>query len=239
MTTTSSRARQCLAHPLAVGERMHRVARLDQHGAVAVGMIAEDLVGDDIARHQPGDETMTRDRRAWFGIVGTAVGATAEQRHEVRVEVHAARNPEVAGQQDDELLQVAVERRVRRHLDAEVFVDRDAAGGLADGARCGTNDGFVDAGAIARLGDVDHPQVSDDLVETVGVVGQPPVGQHVLLDEYRQDRGEEMRVTTGPGPQVDVGQISRFGAARIDDDQGPRRIVGDLLEDLARLRKAM
>ena len=99
-------------------------------------MIAEDLVGDHVARHQPGDEAVSGDRRARLGIARPAIASPPpQQRHEVRVEVHPAGDPEVAGEQHDELLEVAVQRRVRRHLDAEVFVDRHAAGRRADRPR--------------------------------------------------------------------------------------------------------
>ena len=38
---------------------------------------------------------------------------------------------------------------------------------------------------------------------------------------------------------MDVGQVCRFGTPRVDDDQCPRRIVGNLLEDLPSLGEAV
>ena len=42
-----------LAHARAVGEGVGRVGGLDQHRAEALRMVAEDLVGDHVARHIP------------------------------------------------------------------------------------------------------------------------------------------------------------------------------------------
>ena len=53
-----------LAHALAVGERVHRVAALDDHRPEAVGMVGEDLVGDHVAGHEPGDDAVAADGRA-------------------------------------------------------------------------------------------------------------------------------------------------------------------------------
>ena len=47
-----------LAHPLAVGDRVDGVAGLDEQGPEPVGMIGQDLVGDHVARHEPGDEAV-------------------------------------------------------------------------------------------------------------------------------------------------------------------------------------
>ena len=49
-----------LAHARPVGERVGRVGRLDEHRPVAVGVIGEDLLGDHVARHEPGDDPRVR-----------------------------------------------------------------------------------------------------------------------------------------------------------------------------------
>ena len=82
-------------------------------------------------------------------------------------------------------------------------------------------------------------QVREHLVEAVGVLGQPAVGEHLLLDEHGQQCREQIGVTTRPRPEVDVGEIGRLGAPRVDDDQRAVRVVGDLLEDPAGLREAV
>ena len=56
-----------------------------------------------------------------------------------------------------------------------------------------------------------------------------------LIDQHGQQCGEQIGVATGPRAEVDVGQIGALGAPWVNDDQGTRRIVGDLLEDLAGL----
>ena len=52
-----------LAHPAAVGERVRRVAALDEHRPVAARVVGEDLVGDHVARHEPADDLRAGDRR--------------------------------------------------------------------------------------------------------------------------------------------------------------------------------
>ena len=62
---------------------------------------------------------------------------------------------EVAGDEVDELLEVGAQRRVRRLLDAEVLVDRDAAAGAGDAAGGGAHVGLGHAGTGAPVGDGD------------------------------------------------------------------------------------
>ena len=99
--------------------------------------------------------------------------------------------------------------------------------------------GLVDAGLGARLGDVDRAQVGHQLVEPVGVLGEPGVGEQTVLHEDRQHRRQQVGVATGPRAQVDVGQVGRLGASRVDDDQRAGRVVGELLEDPAGLLDAV
>ena len=51
------------AHALAVGDRVQRVARLDDHRPVAVRVIGEDLLGDHVAGDEATDEPRPDDRR--------------------------------------------------------------------------------------------------------------------------------------------------------------------------------
>ncbi len=80
---------QGLAHRLAVGERVDRVARLDEHRPEAVGVIADDLLGDHVARDEAGDESVAGDGGGRFAATGLARAATAAERGEAGVEVHA------------------------------------------------------------------------------------------------------------------------------------------------------
>ena len=75
----------------------------------------------------------------------------------------------------------------------------------------------------------------EHLVEPVGVLGQPAVGEHLLLDQHGQECREQVGVTARPWAEVDVGELGRLGAPRVDDDQRAARVVGDLLEDPAGL----
>ncbi len=50
-----------LAEASRIGERVRRVGGLDDHRPVAVGMVGEDLVGDDVARHHASDDPLPGD----------------------------------------------------------------------------------------------------------------------------------------------------------------------------------
>jgi len=52
----------------------------------------------------------------------------------------------------------------------------------------------------------------------------------VLLEQNPEQRDQQPCVRARPHGEVDVRQLRRLGAARIDDDQGPRRIRRDLLQ---------
>jgi hypothetical protein len=60
------------------------------------------------------------------------------------------------------------------------------------------------------------------------------VGDQVLLDHHRHQRGEQPRVGAGPYLQVDVGQLGGLGAPRVDDDHASRGVTGDLAQRRAR-----
>ena len=47
---------QRLTHARGVGERMNRVAAFDEQCSIAIWVIGENLVGDDVARQQPADD---------------------------------------------------------------------------------------------------------------------------------------------------------------------------------------
>ena len=55
----------------------------------------------------------------------------------------------------------------------------------------------------------------------------------------RRRRGEAPGVGAGPDLEVEVGQLGRLGAPRIDDDQRPRRVAGDLLQRRAGVGEAV
>ncbi len=128
--------RQRLAHAPAVGQRVGRVGALDEHGPVAGGMVGEDLVGDDVARHEAGDDAGADDRAAPLAparrarrLVGPGDG------HEARRHVLGPPVAEVAGQRPDQLLEVADQRGVQAHLHAEVLEHGHALGRRRCGGR--------------------------------------------------------------------------------------------------------
>ena len=88
-------------------------------------------------------------------------------------------------------------------------------------------------------GDVEVPERRLDLVQPDRVVGQPGPVDQALLDEDRHQRGQAPRVGAGPHGEVDVGQLRGLAAPRVDDDQRPLGIPGDLLERRPGVRDAV
>ena len=160
---------QRLAHALAVGERVHRIGALDQHRAVAIRMVGEDLLGNHVARDEPDDDLRADDRAAPLHRPGGSGGlrralplaqlGERQERHECVVGALAA---EVPGEQPDQALQVAVQRGVHVHLHAEVFEHRDALR-ARDPARDPAQQVFVHAADRGVSRDVDRAQRRLDL----------------------------------------------------------------------------
>jgi hypothetical protein len=65
------------------------------------------------------------------------------------------------------------------------------------------------------------------------VCPQEGVVDEVFLDDDAEDAGQAPGVGAGADLQVDVGQIRRLGAHRIDDDHAAGGVSGDLLEHRA------
>ena len=96
---------------------------LDEHRPEAVGVVGEDLVGDHVARDQPGDDAVAADGRA--SRVARAAPPTELRRCGCGCSSPPG-SPKLPVSSIDQLLEVGVERRVRRLLDAEVLEDRHA-----------------------------------------------------------------------------------------------------------------
>ena len=123
-------------------------------------------------------------------------------------------------------MQVAIERRVAVHLDAEILEDRhaprraDAAGRLASQL-------LGDTRALAVLRDREclegRPDTSsrrlDVLVEPGLVDADPPARGPLTIAASSQASVRRLHL------QVDVGQLGGLGAARIDDDQRALRVL--------------
>ena len=59
----------------------------------------------------------------------------------------------------------------------------------------------------------------------------------LLLHEHAEQRGQAEGVGAGAHLQVEVGELRGLRAARVDDDERARRVLGDLLQDDARARE--
>ena len=163
-----------LAHPLAVGDRVGRVARLDDHRPVALRVVGEDLLGDDVARDQPGDDRRADARACGARSPDRAPCGSAHEAASEDGEYWAPGLAEVAGEQPDQLLQVADQRGVPVHLHAEVLEHRHARRrGDAPGRR--PHEVLVDAADRALLGDRHVAAARPRLVEPGRVLGQPRV----------------------------------------------------------------
>ncbi len=218
MTTTQSSAASASRMRATVGQRVHRIRALDEHRPEAIGMVGQDLVGDHGARDQAGDDAMPADRAATI----TAALPTAPQAREPGVDVHPTLLREVARDQVDQLLEVRVQRAVRRLLDAQVFVDGHT-GRRGDATSDGAHIRLRHTGDRARLCDRHLREVGAQLVETVGVLSQPVTVEQRLLDQHTEQRGKTPSVRARTYLQVDVGHLRGLAASRIDHDQRPRR----------------
>ncbi len=109
-----------LAHPLRIGERVRGIRGLDDHRAIALGVIREDLVGDHVARHEPADDPSAGDGADVLGLAVTDVDE--HRRDEVR-----ARLAEATGQCDQQAMQVADQRGLVVHLHTEILEARERA----------------------------------------------------------------------------------------------------------------
>ena len=156
-------------------------------------------------------------------------GVRLDQRHHGRGDVLAAGVGEVAGEHPHQLLQVADQRRVPVHLDAEVL-ERGDARRRGHPPRRPANEVLVDTGDRAVLGDVERGEAGVDLVTPVGVLGEPGVGVQALLDDDRDHRGEQPRVPPRRDTEVEVGQLGRLGDPRVDHDHRAAGVVGDRLQ---------
>ena len=190
-------------------------------------MSGEDLIGDAVARHQAAEDAVVADRRA---TIATATSAC--EFPECRVEVHATLHPEVAGEDEDQLLEIAIEGRVGGHLDAEILEDRAAFGlGHRHGGVADLVEGH--AGLVGPLVEVDDGEHRFEFVETVGPFGEVRAVGEIFGDENLEHRAEKPSVTAGTDTQVDVGDLGRLGDARVDDDERAVGIVRHLLDDSA------
>ena len=108
---------------------MHRIGRLHQHGAVAVGVICEDLIGNYIAGHHAADDRRLNHR--------ALAGAAAAARDVLQIGRHVLRTffAEMPAKHPNQLFEIADQRGVVIHLNAQVLEHRHALG-LHNGVYC-------------------------------------------------------------------------------------------------------
>ncbi len=201
-------------------------------------MVGQDLLGDHVARHEPTDDAGADDRARPAALASLAAAVAAGQRHHRRGRVLRAGLAEVAGQQPEQLLQIARQRRVAVHLDAEVL-EGGHARRLGDAARRRPQELLVDT-AHRRV--VGHRQGAEDRFDVGApdrVLVEPRPRDQTLLHEHGHQRGQAPRVGTRPDGQVEVGELGRLAPTGIDDDQRAVGIAGDLLERGAGMGQAV
>ena len=71
------------------------------------------------------------------------------------------------------------------------------------------------------------------------MLSEPSVVEQVLLHEHGSQRRHGVEVRARPHLEVEVGEVGRLGAHRVDDDHRAARVLADLLEDRAGPREAM
>ena len=224
-----------LAHPRRVGERVRGVGALDDHRAqAAAGRSVRISSAIELPGISPVMIRSPRDRR-----LGVAAEVAAELAMP-RVDVHRPRAAEVAGQQEQQLLEVGVERRVRRLLDAEVLEDRDARGLRDAAARSRARGPRRRRSASAVLGDRHARELGEQRARRrVACAARKSSSSSSSSTSTASSAARQKASVPGPHLQMEVGQRGGLRAARIDHDQRARRILGDLLEDDARAREAV
>jgi hypothetical protein len=194
-------------------------------------MIGEDLVGDHVARHQPGQDPRARDR-------GTPHPRVAEQVHERRVQVHSPGIAEVPGQDPEHPIDVGAKRAVRSLLNPEVLECRHALC-TRDPARGGSDQRLVNS-AVARVArNVDAGEHLQHGLRAARVRREELVIDQILLHEHADHRRQAPGVRAGPHPQVVVGELRRIRKHGVHHDHRPLGVLGDLVQDHPRAREAL
>ena len=145
--------------------------------------------------------------------------------------------PKLPASSQSELLEVARQRGVQRHLHAQVLEHRHArrrrrCAGRPPARRPRPR-------RRSRSSGPRRPRRGAPRTSSTPVACSPSqrvVGQ-ALLHHHRADGGEAPRVGAGPHGEVVVGELGGLGAARVDDDERTVGIAGDLLQRGAGVRQ--
>ena len=210
----------------------------DDQRPVALRVVGEDLLGEDVARDQPTDDLRPDDRRHRPRGGVQLDAAHPQQAADAGHRVLPTGDGEVPGEQPHELLQIADQRRVAVHLHAEIL-ERSDARRRRDAPRGRPHQRLVDAADLAVPGDRHLTQRGQHVLDTGGVPRQPCTIDEPLVDEHGSHRRDEPRIATGPHPQVEVGHRRGLGDPWIDHDHRPVRVGGDRLQGGAGVRDAV
>ena len=170
---------------------------------------------------EPADDARAGDRSAADALPRSSPRG---ERHERGRDDRRARLAEVAGQQEEQPVQVAtsVEWRFICTPRSSKLGDARGRGRCGAAPRAPAPRGRRSLGAVG--GDRQRREVRQHLLEPVGVGGEPVARHRVLLHQHADHRGEQEGVGAGLHLEVDVGELGGLRAARIDDDQRARRV---------------
>ena len=208
-----------LAHAGAVGQGVDRVGALDEHRPEPVRVVREDLVGDRFARDEAGDDA-----------VRPPTGLALPLRRSRRTREPGHAGVDVHARPARPKLPVSSRSPSRGTSSACCSAPLDARGprrstrssrGRGAGRRPRTSV-LVHAGPRAGSAMSTLAIGPSRASPLVGVVLEELRSSEALLDEHRQQGGEAPGVGAGTDLQVDVGQVGRLGAPRIDHDHRPR-----------------
>src|SRR5262249_30759332 len=133
---------------------------------------------------------------------------------------------EVPGQEEEEFLQVGIERRVVPLLDAEFDANRHSSR-RQDQVNRSLYIGTLNPSLPYPLVDRHAQQDSADLVEPDRVRTEELGVFAIAAQDQGQDRSEQKGICAGTELQVQVRYLRYFGAARVDDEQMAARIALD------------
>src|SRR5215467_5713810 len=208
---------------------MRGIAGLHDQCPIPLRMIGEDLVGDDVARDQARQDSRAHHRAAWRRARIQLVATRAHDGHEGRGRILSTRLAEIAREEPHELFEIAHERGMPVHLDAEVLEDGDARRG-GDAPRGRAHERFLDATDSTKVGDRYGGECRDDVLEARGMHAEPRGVDEVLLDEDGAHGRQQPRIASWPHLEMKVGELRRLRTPWIDDDERTGRVLRDVAQ---------
>ena len=196
-----------------------------------LGMLGLDGVGQHIGRQQARDHFDVERRIP----LATTV---APQRLQPAVQHIGTLPSKIAGQKIEQFFEIGIQRRMAALLNAEFGAHHHRLGrGDHRHHLLERRERHVGGSGETRDGDFEQGEL--DRLETAGVLAQEILIDHVLADQHRQQRREQIGVRTGAHGDMQIGLLGGFAAPRIDDDELARRILGQRVQFLARVGETM